>query len=79
MAGIPPIQWDMPVIERIRPRSNERKRFLKRTPDGEALKQKALALPCAMRDRIQMPTEELLLLRELLNKALHSMEMRETI
>ena len=64
------------LIERFRPESNERKLFLKLTPDGEALKQKALAVPCAMRDCIQMPAEELLLLRELLNKALHSMEMR---
>ena len=64
------------LIERIRPESNERKLFLKLTPDGEALKQKALAVPYAMRDCIQMSTEELLLLRELLNKALHSMEMR---
>ena len=62
------------LIERIRPESNERKLFLKLTPDGEALKQKALAVPCAVRNRIRMPTEELLLLRELLNKALYSME-----
>ena len=64
------------LIERIRPESNERKLFLKLTPDGEALKQKALAVPCAVRDCIQMPTEELLLLRELLNKTLRSMETR---
>lgn len=64
------------LIERFRPESNERKLFLKLTPDGEALKQKALAVPCAMRDCIQMPAEELLLLRELLNKALRSMETR---
>ena len=63
-------------IERIRPESNERKLFLKLTAEGEALKQKALAVPCAMRDLIQMPAEELLLLRELLNKALRSMETR---
>ena len=64
------------LIERIRLESNERKLFLKLTPDGEALKQKALAVPCAVRDCIQMPTEELLLLRELLNKALCGMETR---
>ena len=63
------------LIERIRLESNERKLFLKLTPNGEALKQKALAVPCAVRDCIQMPTEELLLLRELLNKTLRSMEM----
>ena len=64
------------LIERFRPESNERKLFLKLTQNGEALKQKALAVPCAMRDCIQMPTEELLLMRELLNKALRSMETR---
>lgn len=64
------------LIERIRPESNERKLFLKLTPDGEALKQKALDVPCAIRDCIQLPDEELLLLRELLNKALDSMEVR---
>ena len=62
------------LIERIKPESNERKLFLKITPDGEALKQKALAIPCAIKDCIRMPTEELLLLRELLYKTLHSME-----
>ena len=61
-----------------RPENNERKLFLKLTPDGEALKEKALAVPCAMRDCIQMPTEELMLLRELLNKTLHSMERGES-
>ena len=64
------------LIERIRPESNERKLFLKLTPDGEALKQKALSVPSAMRECLQMPKEELVLLRELLNKALCSMEMR---
>ncbi|MDO4804525.1 MAG: MarR family transcriptional regulator [Lachnospiraceae bacterium] len=64
------------LIERIRPESNERKLFLKLTPDGEALKQKALTIPDEMRRCLHMPEEELLLLRELLNKALRSMEMR---
>jgi DNA-binding MarR family transcriptional regulator len=65
-------------IERMRPESNERKLFLKLTPDGEALKQKALPVPDEMRRCIHMPEEELLLMRELLNKALHSMEARES-
>ena len=64
------------LIERIRPESNERKLLLRLTPEGEALKQKALSVPSAMRECIQMPTEELLLLKELLNKALRSMETR---
>ena len=65
------------LVERIRPESNERKLFLKLTPDGEALKQKARSVPAAMRGCIQMPQEELLQLRRLLNKALHSMGMSE--
>ena len=62
------------LLDRIRPEDNERKLLLNLTPDGEALKQKALAVPCAMKDCIRMSKEELLLLRELLNKALLSME-----
>ena len=64
------------LIERIRPENNERKLFLALTPEGEALRQKALSVPSAMRGCIRMPTEELLLLKELLNKALRSMETR---
>ncbi len=64
------------LVERIRPENNERTLFLNLTPEGEALRQKALSIPSAMRGCIQMPTEELLLLRELLNKALRSMETR---
>ena len=67
------------LIERIRPENNERKLFLKLTAEGEALKQKALSVPSAMMGCIQMPKEELLLLRELLNKALRSMETREAV
>lgn len=64
------------LVQRIRPENNERKLFLKLTPAGEALKEKALSVPSAMMGCIQMPKEELLLLRELLNKALRSMETR---
>ena len=65
------------LLQRSRPEENERKLFLKLTPAGEAMKEEALAVSCAIRDCIQMPAEELLLLRELLNKALHSMETRK--
>ena len=64
------------LVERLRPESNERKLLIRLTSEGEALKQKALTVPAAMQACIQMPKEELLLLRELLNKALQSMEMR---
>ncbi len=64
------------LLERIRPENNERKLLLRLTPDGEKLKQKALSVPAAMQACIQLPKEELLKLRELLNKALRSMETR---
>ena len=64
------------LVERVRPENDERKLFLQLTPDGEALKKKALAVLSSMMGCIQMPTEELLLLRELLNKALRSLETR---
>ena len=67
------------LIERFRPENNERKLFLALTPEGEALRQKALSVPSEMMGCIQMPKEELLLLRELLNKALRSMEMRGAV
>ena len=64
------------LLERIRPENNERKLLLRLTPDGEKLKQKAQSVPAAMKACIQLPKEELLQLRELLNKALRSMETR---
>lgn len=64
------------LVERLRPESNERKLLIKLTPDGEALKQKALAVQASMQACIQMPKKELLLLRELLDKALWSLETR---
>ena len=63
-------------IERIRPENNERKLFLKLTTDGKALKQKALSVPLAMKGCILMQDEEIRMLRELLNKALRSMESK---
>ncbi len=41
--------------------------------DRETMKQKAPSVPCAMRERIRMPKEGLLL-RDLLNQAVRSME-----
>ena len=62
------------LIERNRPEDNERKLFLTLTPEGAALKQRARSVPAAMRGCIRLPQEELLLLRQLLTKALQSME-----
>lgn len=61
------------LICRTRPENNERKLFLSLTEEGEALKERALAVPCVMEDSIGLPEEELLQLKYLLDKALHSM------
>lgn len=61
------------LICRTRPENNERKLFLSLTEEGEALKEKALAVPCAMEDSIGLSEEELLQLKHLLDKALGSM------
>lgn len=62
------------LIERIRPNSDERRLLLRLTPGGEELRQKAYKIPSAMKECIKLSKEELQLLKELLKKALHSME-----
>ena len=61
------------LICRTRPENNERKLFLSLTEEGKALKEKALAVPCAMEESIGLPEEELLQLKYLLDKALNSL------
>ena len=60
-------------IQRIRPENNERKLFLSLTEQGEALKEKAKAVPSAMRGCIPLEQEELRLLKSLLDQALIGM------
>ena len=62
------------MINRIRPENNERKLFLSLTEQGEALKEKAVSVPAAMRGCIDLPDEELMQLKWLLDKALLRME-----
>ena len=62
------------MITRIRLENNERKLFLSLTEQGEALKEKAVRVPAAMRGCIDLPEEELLQLKRLLDKALLRME-----
>ncbi len=62
------------LIDRSRPEDNERKLFLSLTEQGEALKEKAVSVPPAMRGCIDLPEEELLQLKQLLDKALNRME-----
>ncbi len=61
------------LIDRVRPESNERKLFLSLTEQGERLKEKAISVPLAMRGCIDLPEDELLQLKRLLDKALIKM------
>ena len=61
------------LISRVRPEGNERKLFLDLTEKGRSLRQKAEAVPCAMKGCIPLEEKELLQLRELLNKAMNRM------
>lgn len=63
-------------LQRIRPENNERKLFLSLTEQGEALKEKAKAVPAAMQGCIPLEREELMLLKSLLDQALVRMENR---
>lgn len=62
------------LISRVRLAGNERKLFLSLTEEGEKLKDKAADVPEAMRGCIDLPEEELLKLKQLLDKALIRME-----
>ncbi len=61
-------------INRVHPDSNERKLFLSLTEKGEALKEKAVGVPQAMQGCIDLPEEELIQLKTLLDKALGRMK-----
>lgn len=63
------------LIRRMRPEGNERKLFLSLTEEGEALKERALEVPCAMQDCIGLSREEMEQLKALLDKALQSMNL----
>ena len=62
------------LINRIRPENNERRLFLSLTEEGEALKEKAVAVPERMQGCIDLPEEEWRQLKYLLEKALIRME-----
>ena len=61
------------LVNRIRPESNERRLYISLTKEGEALKARALHIPQTIRRCIDMPDDELMMLRTLLDKALDSM------
>lgn len=60
-------------INRVRSDNDERMLYLTLTEKGEALKEKAKLVPGAMQDCIPLSREELVLLRDLLNRALDGM------
>ena len=61
------------LITRARMKENERKLFVSLTEEGAALKEKALAVPYAMGGCIDLPQEDLIRLKALLDKALEKM------
>ena len=64
-------------ITRIRPENNERKLFLSLTEHGEALKEKAKAVPATMQGCIPLEREDLMLLKSLLDQTLMGMNKQD--
>ena len=64
-------------LKRARLDGNERKLFLSLTETGNALKDKAIAVPASMQGCIDLPEEELFELKRLLDKALIQMETKQ--
>ncbi len=63
-------------INRVRPDNNERKLFLSLTEEGDKLREKAKLVPQQMQGCIPLSEEELLLLRDMLKRALAGMDDR---
>ena len=66
------------LIVRTHPRSRERKLFLSLTEEGMARRERALEGPEQMHGCIDLPTEELMQLKTLLDKALSRMGRTRT-
>ena len=66
------------LIERVRPEDNERMLFLSLTEQGEALRERAADVPGQMEGCIDLPIEELIQLKQLLDKALSGMGRTRT-
>lgn len=62
------------LINRVRPESNERKLYLSLTKKGERMKKDAASVAKTMQDCIDLPIDELILLKQLLDKALGKMK-----
>ena len=61
-------------ITRIRPETNERKLFIKLTAAGHGLRDQAIEVPCEMEGCLNLTQEELMQLKELLDKTIIKME-----
>ena len=64
-------------INRTRLEHNERKLLVSLTEEGRQLQEKAKSVPDAMRKCIPLEGEELMMLRDLLNRALNAMDREE--
>ena len=62
-------------INRVRPEGNENKLILSLTPEGEQLKNMAIKVPSQMQGCIPLSEKDMILLRELLNRALAGMNI----
>ena len=60
-------------VNRTRPEGNENRLLLSLTPEGERLQERALGVPPQMDGCIPLPEDDLILLRDLLNRALSGM------
>lgn len=62
------------LVTRSRPEHDERNLFVSLTEAGEALKEEAIKVPVQMAGCIDLPVDELIQLKQLLDKALNRME-----
>ncbi len=64
-------------INRVRPENNENKLLLSLTEEGKSLKEQALGVPSRMQGCIPLSEDDLILLRDLLNRALTGMSTNQ--
>lgn len=67
----------MGLVTRSRPAENERQLYIDLTEKGLALKEEAIKVPPAMAACIDLPMDELMQLKALLDKALNRMEVTQ--
>ncbi|MBQ7432424.1 MAG: MarR family transcriptional regulator [Lachnospiraceae bacterium] len=67
------------IISRIKPDGNARKLYVTLTQEGLDLKEKAKSVPVEIQNCIPLPQEDILLLRQLLNHLLVSMEKNNEV